>query len=350
MSRSGEKNNIPVFGGSQMKSIVIQIIHSIAMGTLIPGMLFSALADWQSSPQLPQPNAPEQILQTQPEAAPEQETEQTSLTIPVLKENGQVEQMGLEDYICRVVLGEMPASFEVEALKAQAVAARTYALRCVGGSKHPQGAVCTSHQCCQSYREPEAYIRNGGTWANINKVFDAVGQTAGEVLYYDGELIMATYFSSAGGTTEDAREVWGSSVPYLTVVTSPEEDDRFNGESVTFSSAEFQSMLGVTLKGKPASWFGAVTYTVGGGVNQIRIGGKVYKGTQLRSLLGLRSTDFEITTTENTVTVTTNGYGHRVGMSQYGADAMAVSGSDYAEILYHYYSGTQLRQYQPSDD
>ena len=325
-----------------MKTMWKQILHSIALGTVLPGMLFSSVADFgvrQTGLQEPEQS------QTSPAYAEDDEVTR-HFTVPVLKSDGQVEAMNLEEYIGRVVLGEMPASFEVDALKAQAVAARTYTLRCVlGGDKHPGGAVCTDYRCCQEYREPEDYIRNGGTLKNVEKVFDAVAQTAGEVLCYEGKLILATYFASAGGTTEDAREVWGSAVPYLTVVSSPEGDDAYNGETVTFSADEFQSLLGVTLKGKPENWFGRVTYTVGGGVDRMRIGGKLYDGVELRSIFGLRSTIFTVTTTDTSVTFETNGYGHRVGLSQYGADAMAVLGSDYREILYHYYPGTELERY-----
>ena len=332
-----------------MKSMFMQVMQSVAMGAVIPGLLFSAVKN--GAVYAPE-KEPDHQIQTAPPM--EQETENTpepvKVTVPVLKSDGKRKEMDLEEYICRVVLGEMPASFEVEALKAQAVAARTYTLRCLGGSKHENGAICTSSKCCQSYCEPEGYIRNGGTYANVRKVFDAVMQTAGEVVYYGDQLIMATYFSSAGDSTEDAKAVWGNSFPYLTSVNSPEGDDRYNGETVSFSVKEFQEKLGVTLKGKPESWFGAATYTVGGGVDKIRIGGKLYSGITLREKLGLRSTDFTISTTDTAVTFTTNGYGHRVGMSQYGADAMAATGSDYKSILLHYYTGTHLGQYSPDSD
>ena len=332
-----------------MKSMFMQVMQSVAMGAVIPGLLFSAVKN--GAVYAPE-KEPDHQIQTAPPM--EQETENTpepvKVTVPVLKSDGKRKEMDLEEYICRVVLGEMPASFEVEALKAQAVAARTYTLRSLGGSKHENGAICTSSKCCQSYCEPEGYIRNGGTYANVRKVFDAVMQTAGEVVYYGDQLIMATYFSSAGGTTEDAKAVWGNSFPYLTPVNSPEGDDRYNGETVSFSVKEFQEKLGVTLKGKPESWFGAATYTVGGGVDKIRIGGKMYSGITLREKLGLRSTDFTISTTDTAVTFTTNGYGHRVGMSQYGADAMAATGSDYKTILLHYYTGTHLGKYSPDSD
>ena len=343
-----------------MKAIMAQVIQSLAMGTVIPGLLFSAVKTVDSvyAQQPPEVQAQQSLpTETVPDAVfPDEEWEETfeqevcSTVVSVLRSDGTYRQMDLEDYICRVVLGEMPASFEVEALKAQAVAARTYTLRCLDSGKHENGSVCTSSKCCQAYCEPEGYIKNGGTYENVRKVFGAVQQTAGQVLYYQNKLIMATYFSSAGGATEDAKSVWGSSVPYLVTVSSPEGDDRYNGETVSFTAAEFQEKLGLSLKGKPESWFGAVSYTVGGGVDKIRIGGTQFLGTQVREKLGLRSTDFTISTTDNTITFTTNGYGHRVGMSQYGADAMAATGSDYEQILLHYYTGTRLGQYSPDSN
>lgn len=332
-----------------MKTIIRQLIHSIALGTVLPGMLFGAVSDYTATPVLkPQGSTPaDPTTITQPlQQGPMQEPD--LLMIPVLMGDGTVESMALEEYVSRVVLGEMPASFEKEALKAQAVAARTYTLRCVvTAKKHSQGAVCTDHRCCQAYRDPEDYLQKGGTKENVDKVYDAVSQTEAEVLLYDGKLIMATYFASAGGTTEDAQEVWGNPIPYLTVVSSPEGDDAFNDEILRFSAKEFQDKMGVTLKGKPENWFGRVSYTVGGGVDWMRIGGTLYSGVDLRSRLGLRSTDFTVTTTDDSVVITTNGYGHRVGMSQYGADAMAVQGSEYDQILAHYYPGTELAIYQP---
>lgn len=327
-----------------MKMIYKQIIHAIALGTILPGMLFSAVADFghRERVELEPDSAHSDVAAPEQNLPPEKKTVQ----IPVLKRDGNIVDMDLEAYICRVVLGEMPASFDSDALRAQAVAARTYTLRCVlGGDKHPRGAICTDYRCCQEYREPEEYIRSGGTFSSVEKVFSAVMDTESQVLYYGGKLIMATYFASAGGTTEDAAEVWGNAIPYLTVVSSPEGDDAYNGKTVVFSAAEFQSLLGVTLKGKPESWFGRVSYTVGGGVDRMRIGGKLYEGVDLREIFGLRSTIFTVSTTEDAVTFVTDGYGHRVGLSQYGADAMAEQGSDYRQILSHYYPGTEIGTY-----
>ena len=264
-------------------------------------------------------------------------TMEMSLLLP----DGRVEVMDMDEYLTGVVLAEMPASFETEALKAQSVVARTYTLRAAeAGIKHTDADVCTDHTCCQAYIAPGAYT--GGA-ENLEKVRSAVLATSGQVLTYNGQLIEATYFSCSGGSTEDAVAVWGTDYPYLRATSSPGEEGAIHyTDTLVLSAAEFAKNLGQSLSGDPSSWVGFTTYTAGGGVNSIRIGGRDYKGTEIRTLLGLRSTAFTILAEGDTVTITTKGYGHRVGMSQYGADAMAVAGSGYAEILAHYYKGTSL--------
>lgn len=255
----------------------------------------------------------------------------------VLLPDGTTCKMALEDYVLGVVLAEMPAFFETEALKAQAVVARTYALR---EKRHQSADICTDHTCCQAYCAPEAYAGGGEA---LEKVRNAVLTTAGEVVTYQGALIEATYFSCSGGKTEEAIAVWGQSVPYLQAVDSPGEEKAANYlKTVSMSASEFSAAFG-GLSGVPSSWIGKITYTKGGGVDTIYIGGSIYKGTQVRQKLALRSTAFVITVVGSSVTITTKGNGHRVGMSQYGADAMAVAGSNYGEILAHYYPGTLLQ-------
>ncbi len=278
-------------------------------------------------------------------------TETTQVTQPVLQmldvvqEDGTLTQMPLEEYITCVVLREMPASFEPEALKAQAVVARTYALRRSGGNKHPGGGICTKSSCCQGFRTEDDYLAAGGKPEDVQKIRAAVEATQGLVLTYGGKLIDATYFSCSGGYTEDAAAVWGTDVPYLQSIQSPGEEHASHfTDTVTFTAAEFSKALGRTLKGKPDTWFGTLIRTEGGGVESLEISGVTYQGTALRKLLDLRSTAFTISVSGQTVTVTTKGYGHRVGMSQYGADAMAASGSDFREILAHYYQGTLLTE------
>jgi stage II sporulation protein D len=184
-------------------------------------------------------------------------------------------------------------------------------------------------------------LQQGGRPEDVEKIRSAVFDTSGQVLTYQGELIEATYFSCSGGRTEDAQAVWGTEVPYLKSVKSPgEEGATHYVDSKQFSAAEFSSKLGLsetqTIK------MGTPEYTAGGGISYLDINGQRFTGTQLRKLLKLRSTAIYITLVGKTVTITTKGYGHRVGMSQYGADAMAISGATYDQILQHYYSGVEL--------
>lgn len=282
-------------------------------------------------------------ITVEPTAGDMTQTVQSEIMVLV---DGEAVRMKLEDYVLGVVLAEMPASFEMEALKAQAVAARTYALKtCADSNKH-RGAVCTSHQCCQSYMSSEDYLMRGWSEKYVLRVREAVKATAGQVLCYGGELIRATYFSCSGGSTEDAVAVWGREYPYLQSVKSPgEEETVYFTDTKEFTAESFQDAIGESLEGKPASWFGKITYTEGGGVDTIEIGGVAYRGTTLRALLGLRSTVFEVIASEAGVIFVTKGYGHRVGMSQYGADAMAMEGADYKQILAHYYIGAVISDY-----
>lgn len=284
-----------------------------------------------------------QLLVT-PEPQPSAQTEpeqQTPVWIDVLQD-GQAVEMELEAYITGVVLAEMPADFQIEALKAQAVVARTYAKKRMDqGSKHEPWAVCTESACCQGYRSEADYLSGGGTEEALEKVALAVAETSGLVLTYDGELIDATYFSCSGGSTEAAMEVWGADVPYLQAVESPGEESAVHyTDQVVFTLEEFSQLTGCT--GAPENWLGRVSYTQGGGVDTLELCGAEFQGTELRALLGLMSTDFTIEIGTDTVTITTQGFGHRVGMSQYGAQAMAQQGSTFDEILAHYYTGTIL--------
>ena len=288
-------------------------------------------------------NAPDT---TKPEDTTEkQAVKQDSVSIDVLQDDGSVTAMDINDYLTCVVLGEMPAAFEDEALKAQAVVARTYTLRrLTKGGKHIDAAVCTNSDCCQGYYDLASYLDNGGKQEDIDKVKTAVKMTDDLVLTYGGELIDATYFSCSGGMTEDASAVWGADVPYLRSVESPgEESAEHYVDTVSFKTSEFLQLL--ELDAKKNVKIGKITYTPGGGVDTIQVCNEEFRGTQLRKILGLRSTAFVISVVGDTVTITTKGFGHRVGMSQYGADAMAVSGATFPEILAHYYQGVQLITY-----
>ena len=309
-----------------------QVLAAFLLGLIFPGVILRiglSVADPQ----------PVEIPTTAPTIAPEL-PEPEVLWIPVLTADGVVD-MDLEAYLVGVVLAEMPASFELEALKAQAVVARTYALkRVTEGQRHIEGAVCTDSGCCQAYVPPDRY---DGTAAEVAKITDAVMETAGQVLTYLGELAEATYFSCSGGRTEDAVAVWGSDIPYLRSVESPGEEQALPyTKTVRFTPEAFSAALGRTLAGQPKDWLGVVTYTQGGGVATMVVAGVSYTGVSLRKQLGLNSTAFTMTVENGEIVITTTGKGHRVGMSQYGADAMAAAGSSYAEILQHYYPGTKI--------
>lgn len=307
------------------------------MGLVVPGIILGTAVAVLNHSDHEMENM--EILSTQPS-----EESTSIMTVSVQMDDGSVKEMQLSDYLTGVVLAEMPASFEMEALKAQTVVARTYVIRAEEkGGKHDSAAVCTDSGCCQGYLMEDNYLFRGESLESVEKIKDAVMQTEHEVLTYDGELIEATYFSCSGGSTEDAAAVWGTDVPYLQAMPSPgEEDAAYFTDMVSFKPKNFAAALGLDLQGEPSAWFGKVTYTDGGGVDTMVIGGIAFKGTTLRSALGLRSTAFTVSADDDAITIRTKGYGHRVGMSQYGADAMAVSGSTYDEILAYYYQGTTL--------
>lgn len=321
-----------------MNPKVRQLMAAFLMGALMPSLLFHLeqrrRMRFVASEDITQPTHWSEQTPLSPE--------QRQIYVQYL--DGNVAMMELETYIVGVVLGEMPADFEVEALKAQAIVARTYTLkREEEGIRHPLGAVCVDSNCCQAYVSPESYLARGGTEEGLNKIRSAVEQTAGQVLTYGGALIEATYFSCSGGRTEDASAVWGGDVPYLQSVDSPGEEHatKYTAE-VFFTRDELETLLGITLSGNSESWIRGITYTEGGGVAGATVGGCRFTGVELRKLLGLNSTAFSVTAQSDGILVTTWGHGHRVGMSQYGADAMAIAGNSYEQILLYYYQGTRI--------
>lgn len=275
-------------------------------------------------------------------------------SIRVLLKDGTVESMSMADYLWRVAAAEMPASFEPEALRAQAVCARTYSMwKLASGSHQEDGAdICTDSACCQAYIDPlEAAQRWGtATEAYTAKIAAAVADTDGQVITYDGAPIQAVFFSSADGRTEDAEAVWGRSMPYLVPVDSPEGDEVPNYHStVTLTAEEVRALvqeagIGADLSGPPESWFSNVALTSSGRVASLELGGAELTGGAVRSLFSLRSASFSVTQADGVFTFSVTGYGHGVGMSQYGANAMAKAGSDWREILSHYYTGTVIQE------
>ena len=264
----------------------------------------------------------------------------------------------LEEYIVGVVAAEMPASFELNALKAQAVAARTYALNRIEhpNSKvtalHPDAQITTSPEICQAWIDENTQRARWGDYYDRwhNKIQQAVQETAGEVLYYDGELIDPLYHASCGGGyTEDAANVWGTAEPYLVSVLCNHPADKHSNEQTTLTLQAFAekldlkgTVLASTMPGE--NYIKVTKQTDANRVQEVRIGDQTIRGSTLRSALGLKSTWMHWEIVGDEITFTTNGYGHGVGMCQYGADYYAEQGYNYRQILAHYYPGSELIQ------
>ena len=271
--------------------------------------------------------------------------------------DGRVETMAMDDYLWRVVAAEMPAAFEPEALKAQAVAARTYTCAKMERttSAHPEADVCTDVACCQACRTPEEAAASWGANARMytDKIAAAVTDTDGLAVLYGGKPIQAVFFSSADGRTVDAVEVWGNAVPYLTGVDSPEGEEVPNYHStVTLTAEACKAKLlakypGADLSGDPSGWFSNTVSNSAGGVESMKVGGVTVSGQALRTLFALRSTSFTVSAGAEGVTFAVTGYGHGVGMSQYGANALAREGKRCEEILKWYYTGVEVARSAP---
>ena len=265
--------------------------------------------------------------------------------------DGTLTEMRLEDYLIGVVAAEMPASFELEALKAQAVAARTYTLykRDHGGCSAHKGAdICTNSNHCQAYVTDEEMTKNwGGKKAEyLAKITEAVNSTAGVVIYYEGETIQVFYFASAGGRTENSENVYSKALPYLrSVVSEGEENSSHYYGKVTVSIDDFKKKMkkispGIRFDGVPL--IGEITRFDSGRVQSIRIGNQSFTGREVRTAFSLNSANFTVEQSEDSITFHTIGFGHGVGMSQTGANAMAKKGADYIDILTHFFTGVTV--------
>ncbi|MDR3584349.1 MAG: stage II sporulation protein D [Desulfosporosinus sp.] len=269
--------------------------------------------------------------------------------IRVLMPNGGVVNLALEDYLLGVVAAEMPAEFEVEALKAQAIAARTFAARRLSQKNSSDGGYDVDTTVQTQAWLSDTQMRAKWGWFNYiryrGKLQKAVLGTRGMVLVADGEYIEAFYHSSSGRkVTERSEEVWSSPRPYLQNVSSGEDNPQRYVKSISYTPEELFKKLGT--KESPHSLtsrdFQVLERTAAGRAKSVRVLGKVYLATQLRTLLGLPSTDIEWVIQPERLTITTYGNGHAVGMSQWGANDLAMKNNKVEEILAHYYPGTKL--------
>lgn len=266
--------------------------------------------------------------------------QEDKLKVTIYRSNGSILQIELEEYIVGVVAAEMPASFSSEALKAQAVVARTYALRRISNGEKLTDTVLT-----QAYIDINQMKTKWGSEFSkyYNKIKMAVEATEGAYITYKGSYINAVYHSTSNGYTEDAINVWNNSYPYLKSVESSWDKNVSSYEKTIMK--DYENLLEITgLIVTENLEIKILSRNQSGRVEAVQVGDKIYTGVEFRNLLGLRSTDFDIKIIDNSVKITTRGYGHGVGMSQYGANEMAKQGYKYQDIIKHYYTGVQIKK------
>ena len=333
-------------------------MHPVRQSLLLSGCLLAVLfflplavvSPFQEEPfEQPQP------VEQQEERAAVSGAEDREIILRVL-EGERVAEMDLHTYLKGVVRAEMPASFPAEALKAQAVAARTYTLhKLLSGGKHgTQADLCTDPACCQAYLGEEQARANWGAEADTCEanIENAVQATDGQAVLYGGTPILAVFHSSSAGLTRAAGEVWVNDLPYLQAVRSPEAGAEIPNyfSRAEFSEPDCRSRLlaafpEADLSGPATGWLKNAVTDSAGSVETVEVGGLRVKGTQVRSALGLRSACFDWEAKDGRMIFYVTGYGHGVGLSQYGARQMAAEGADYREILTHYYTGVTVENY-----
>ncbi|MBR7133478.1 MAG: stage II sporulation protein D [Clostridia bacterium] len=295
----------------------------------------------------------EKGVQTKPVAAltviPDAEQAATDTVRLCDTETDKLTELKTEDYLFGVVAAEMPALYEVEALKAQTVAAYTYTCFRKAENADKSYDITTDSTCDQSYITEEAAKQRWGEKAEeyTKKIKEIIAEVSGYMVLWEGKPALTVYHAISSGKTEDGQNVWGTGYPYLKPVSS--EGDRLSDDyisQVSFTAAELEKKLSseIPLSGDKTEWFGKAELTQSGTVTEIELCGEKVKGARIRSLLDLRSSAFEVELSDNTFTFTVYGYGHFVGMSQNGANYMAKQGSDFKEILTHYYKGCTVEK------
>ena len=268
--------------------------------------------------------------------------------------SGEVENLDLDTYLYGVVSAEMPASYELEALKAQAVVARTYTIfKIKNGSKHVNADICDDSTCCQAWITKENRMarweedKREGYW---KKIVTAVNQTKGKIAMYNGQPINAFFHSNSGGKTELPINVWGGTYPYLQVVSTTGEDayTTYNSEIILSKDELIQKMLEKNSKFEidfeEKECIKIMEYTEGERVKKIKVGNIELSGVEARTILGLKSAKFKFEVFKDNIKFSVVGYGHGVGLSQSGSDALAKQGKKYEEIIKYYYKDVEISE------
>ena len=269
------------------------------------------------------------------------------------KKTGEVEEVTMDDYLCNVVSAEMPADYEIEALKAQAIVARTYTVYKIQNKKHDNADICDDSTCCQAWVSKDdrfARWEESKREDNWSKIQQGVNETKGKIITYNNQPINAFFHANSGGTTELPVNVWGGSgLPYLQVVqTAGEEGYTQYSSEVVLKQEELINKIkekyeDIQIDFNNNEDIKILEYTDSGRVKTIKFGNHELSGVETRTLLGLKSTNFEIIRENEQIKFSVKGYGHGVGMSQTGADTMAKQGSNYEEIIKHFYVGVEIK-------
>lgn len=337
-----------------MKKILIYLLSFILIIFIIPALLTRRTLPVNSNEKIS--NQEEQNVENQTQTSNQNEYNYSKYgTISLLhKKTGEVEQVNLDEYLCNVVSAEMPANYEIEALKAQAIVARTYTIYKILNKKHDTADICDDSTCCQAWISKDdrlARWEESQRESNWQKIVSVVNDTKGKIITYDDKPIDAFFHSNSGGVTEVPVNVWGGTgYPYLqSVETSGEDTYTQYSSEVVFTQEQLINKLkekysDISIDFSNSDDIKIMEYTESTRVKTVKFGNHEISGVEARSLLGLRSTNFEISIDDDNIKFSVKGYGHGVGMSQTGADSMAKQGSSAEDIIKHFYTGVEVSE------
>lgn len=337
-----------------MKKILIYLLSFILIIFIIPALLTRRTSPVNSNEKIS--NQEEQNVENQTQTSNQNEYNYSKYgTISLLhKKTGEVEQVNLDEYLCNVVSAEMPANYEIEALKAQAIVARTYTIYKILNKKHDTADICDDSTCCQAWISKDdrlARWEESQRESNWQKIVSAVNDTKGKVITYDNKPIDAFFHSNSGGVTEVPVNVWGGTgYPYLQSVETSGEDayTQYSSEVVLTQEQLINKLKekysDISIDFSNSDDIKIMEYTESTRVKTVKFGNHEISGVEARSLLGLRSTNFEISIDGDNIKFSVKGYGHGVGMSQTGADSMAKQGSSADDIIKHFYTGVEVSE------
>ncbi|WP_027965217.1 stage II sporulation protein D [Halalkalibacillus halophilus] len=319
------------------KYIIVAIMILLAITTMLPALIVIPFSETASDRAL--------MVPIDSEVSVEDLTESKEVSIRVMRSTtNEVEEVDLETYVAHVVAAEMPASFEEEALKAQALAARTYMVQRLANEAGESEYDVTDTVEHQVYLDEEQLRERFGLEfsSQYSKIEEAVKTTEGEIITFDGSPITAAFFSTSNGHTENAHDYWQNEIPYLMSVESPwDEASPVYSDQEIYTLSEISQKLG--LENNALFNVSEISRTSSNRIKEMKINGQTFTGREIREKLNLRSNDFDVEPKGDHVVFTTTGYGHGVGMSQYGANGMASHGYDYRDIVQHYYQNVTIQ-------